>query len=114
MMLVKCASCLALVSLLGLTTNPLPGCEVPASVVTAKAPIYPLAMRGLGFAGEVLVEVTIDATGALTGEDVFRSSGYPSMDRAALMAAKESTYAAGKHLCKPRGGSYIFRAKFGR
>jgi TonB family protein len=58
------------------------------------------------------VRVTLDAAGHVTGTDIYRSTNDGRMDHAALVAARESTYAPAVVECIPVGGSYIFRVEF--
>jgi protein TonB len=59
--------------------RPLPG--------TAMQPPYPMAARALGEEGAVIISVTIDETGRVTGASVLRSSGHERLDAAALAQA---------------------------
>lgn len=60
----------------------------------------------------VLVEIVVTPTGAGTAEHIFRSSGNPLIDMAALRAARESSYAPRIISCVAVTGSYLFRARF--
>lgn len=55
-------------------------------------PSYPAAARAAGQAGRVLIIVNVNALGRATGAQVYKSSGHPSLDQAALSAARASTY----------------------
>ena len=55
-------------------------------------PAYPSAARTAGQAGNVLLMVNINALGQCTGANVYKSSGYPSLDQAALAAARASSF----------------------
>jgi hypothetical protein len=43
---------------------------------------------------------------------IYRSADDPQLDRAALAAARGSTYAPALVDCSPAGGSYLFRVEF--
>lgn len=96
-----------------LTVAPVGGtpCNHEASVTHAAAPIYPdpsIWLRG----AYVLVQVSLDATGALSDASVVSSSGYDLFDGAALTAAQDSTYSPQVVNCKPTAGKYAFRVEF--
>jgi TonB family protein len=55
-------------------------------------PDYPLFARERGITGTVIIEVTIGAGGSLVDAHVYKSSGSPLLDDAALKAAQLSTY----------------------
>jgi protein TonB len=55
-------------------------------------PAYPAAARAAKQSGRVLVVVQVNALGKATGASVYRSSGFPSLDQAALAAARASSY----------------------
>jgi len=55
-------------------------------------PSYPDMCAQQGEAGTAIVEVTIGPDGAVTAAWMGQSSGFDCLDRAALQAAKESTY----------------------
>jgi TonB family protein len=77
------------------------------------APDYPDSARDLGLGPvTVLVEVTVSPSGALTDANVYKSSGNSAIDREALRAAHQSTYAPKLVNCSPTSGQYLFRAEF--
>lgn len=51
---------------------------------------YPAFARQLGQQGTVLVAVRIDRDGHLLGAEILSSSGYPSLDKAALAAVRKA------------------------
>jgi protein TonB len=55
-------------------------------------PSYPGAARAAGQAGRVLIVVNVNALGRATGARIYKSSGYASLDQAALSAARASTF----------------------
>jgi len=57
-------------------------------VGTHTTPDYPLLDARLGHEGNVLLKLSINEWGAVTGAQVERSSGYESLDRAAASWVK--------------------------
>jgi periplasmic protein TonB len=64
---------------------------VSARFVHRVDPIYPQETVDGGVEGTVIILLTIGPDG-VSEVRVWESSGYPALDRAALQAAKESTY----------------------
>lgn len=62
--------------------------QAAAGPTYTPAPAYPASELAAGHAGVVMVELVMDAQGAVTAAAVARSSGYPALDAAALAAAK--------------------------
>lgn len=56
------------------------------------APAYPSAARTAKQTGRVLVVVKVNALGQVISASIYRSSGFPSLDQAALVAARASSY----------------------
>lgn len=96
--------------------TPAPACANPnrdASVTNAVPPDYPDSARDINLGPvTVLVQVTLDANGALVSTKIAQSSDNAAIDQAAVRAARESTYAARLVNCEPTAGDYIFRADF--
>jgi TonB family protein len=96
--------------------TPKPACANPnveATVTNPVQPDYPESARDLGLgAVSVEVEVTVSASGNLSGATVYKSSNNMSIDQAALRAARQSTYSPKLVDCQPTNGSYIFKADF--
>ncbi|HLX26442.1 MAG TPA: TonB family protein [Candidatus Cybelea sp.] len=59
-----------------------------------------------------IVAVTVGANGKPTAAKVYRSSGYPSVDRAVVIAAQKSKYSPKVVDCAPVQSTYLFRADF--
>lgn len=98
------------------TPSPKPACEDPhvqASLAKMGEIDYPESQRELGITGVVDVEVTLTATGAVAGVSIYRSSGHPPLDQAALRVAQSSTYAPEEVDCKDVPGSYLMHVTFG-
>ncbi len=55
-------------------------------------PNYPMDARDQGATGSVRIKITLDATGSITGTSLLQSSGSSPLDRAALYAARQTTY----------------------
>jgi protein TonB len=72
--------------------EPQPGDRTHASWRNRVVPAYPPSARAAKQSGRGLVVVRINALGEATGASVYRSSGVPSLDQAALAAARASTY----------------------
>ncbi len=73
---------------------PPPKPEEPRIVTEAKIlkqvqPEYPEAAKKMGLKGMVIVRVLVDKNGRVIDARVLKSSGYPILDEAALMASKE-------------------------
>ena len=59
----------------------------------------------------VVVEVVIDGDGTVLGASVSKSSGSEKLDRAAIIAARKSTYSPRIVDCDPTRSSYLFRVR---
>ena len=62
---------------------PVPDTPVSGVAGTHTIPDYPSVARRLGQQGSVRLDLTISATGDVTGANVVQSSGFPELDRAA-------------------------------
>lgn len=85
---------------------------VVATVTKAEQPDYPISLRNDPPAGVSVIYVAVDSAGRLADAWIFKSSGYPSMDYEALIAARRSQYAPPISYCRPVGGTYLFQADF--
>ncbi|MGA7747283.1 MAG: energy transducer TonB [Candidatus Aquilonibacter sp.] len=84
-----------------------------ATIVKPVAPEYPMAERSAGLGTiNVLVIVSVDASGSAVGAKVGRSSGFADFDEATMRAALASTYKPAIVNCAPASGTYPFRAQF--
>ncbi|MBV8331825.1 MAG: TonB family protein [Candidatus Eremiobacteraeota bacterium] len=93
--------------------TPAPACSQPyvaARTIDAVAPSTPDDAAGLQ--GTAEIQVSLDAAGRVTDVRVYRSTGSMSLDRAAMNAARRSTYAPQIVDCQPAGGTYLFRVDF--
>jgi TonB family protein len=92
---------------------PRPACSVPnapAHTLSAAMPQTPDGVEGLPATAEV--QVTLDTTGRVTDLRIYRSAYNQQLDRAAIAAAKASTYAPALVDCLPSGGTYLFTVEF--
>ncbi|MEO8182235.1 MAG: energy transducer TonB [Deltaproteobacteria bacterium] len=55
-------------------------------------PAYPATLKAQGIEGDVLLRVSIDASGLVTGVSIVQSSGHADFDRAAQQAAREERF----------------------
>ena len=98
------------------TPTPKPVCANPnadaAIKGTAVEPDYPDVAREQGATGTTQVKVTLDAVGSVTEATVYKSAGNPSLDQAAVKAARATAYVPEIVNCVKTAGSYIFRADF--
>src|SRR5579875_3547211 len=67
-------------------------------------PKYPIEALRQGHQGEVILDVTIDASGNVLDVKVEKSSGYRELDRAAVEAARKWRFNPGLKNGKPVGG----------
>lgn len=92
---------------------PRPACSVPnapAHTINAAMPDTPDGVLGLPATAQV--QVTLDAAGRVTDLRIYRSAYNQQLDRAAIAAARTSTYAPALVDCLPAGGTYLFTVEF--
>jgi protein TonB len=97
------------------TPTPKPACAQPhvdATTTNPVTPDTPEMAKQQGATGTVQVKVSLSPTGSIVSATVYKSSGFPSLDQAALQAAKQSAYAPEIDNCMKVAGDYIFRADF--
>lgn len=95
------------------TEPPKPACSVhdtPASVSNVVSPETPESADGQG--GTAQVRVSLASSGAVVGVAIYKSTGNMLLDRAALRAARVSTYRAETRDCAQVGGDYLFTVDF--
>lgn len=98
-----------------LAATPKPTCAQPHLDATTTNPVVPdtpETAREQGATGTVQVKVSLSATGSVLSATVYKSSGSPLLDEAALQAAQQSAYAPEIDDCIKVSGAYIFRADF--
>lgn len=82
-------------------------------MVNGVTPEYPEAAREANLGPvTVIVRITLSASASVLAADVLQSSGNSSIDRAALSAARQSSYSPKIENCSPVEGTYSFRANF--
>ncbi|MDQ2871559.1 MAG: energy transducer TonB [Candidatus Eremiobacteraeota bacterium] len=97
------------------TASPKPSCTAPdveAKTLVPVAPDEPQAASDQGLTGSVQIEVLLGTSGLVRDASVYRSSGSPLLDQAALRAARASTYAPEQRDCHAIPGAYLFTAEF--
>lgn len=95
------------------TPSPSPACSNPYVQAHVIDPISPdVPEDAAGIAATAQVQVTLDDRGRVTDAHIYASSGTMSLDRAAVLAARRSTYAPQVVDCQPTGGSYLFKVDF--
>lgn len=90
-------------------------CETPnvsAGTIYGATPETPSVARVMHLTGTTYVQVDLEADGSIANTSVSKSSGTPLLDRAALQAARESTFRPEIRGCAPVAGSYIFVVDF--
>lgn len=85
---------------------------VPAAITDAQPADLPTIAAEQNVTGITSVRVALDASGRLTSTSVLESSGNRWLDRAALQAARSSTYHAESRDCARVGGEYAFVVDF--
>lgn len=63
--------------------------QLPRGVATNQAPVYPREAQLAGHQGRVVLWIRIDATGRVARVHVHKSSGFESIDNAAMAAVRE-------------------------
>lgn len=95
------------------TPSPAPACSNPYVQAHVIDPISPdVPEDAAGIAATAQVQVTLDDRGQVTDAHIYTSTGTMSLDRAAVLAARRSTYAPQVVDCQPAGGSYLFKVDF--
>jgi periplasmic protein TonB len=83
-----------------------------AVVTTPSPPDIPVNVRAQAASGVALVDVHLDAQGAVTDAKVSQSTGNPSLDLVAVGMARDAQYSPATHACKPVASTYTFSVKF--
>jgi TonB family protein len=93
--------------------EPKPACSQPFAEARVVEPMQPVVPDDTeAFEGIAQIAVTLDASGHVTNATIYRSTTDARYDRAAVVAARESTYAPAIDNCLPVGGTYLFRVDF--
>jgi TonB family protein len=96
------------------TPVPTPACarpQVPPATITAVAPDVPEIARQQGIQGRVQVKVDLDQNSHVTGVSIY-SSPNPLLNKAAMDAAKQSTFRTEVQNCQPIASSYLYIVDF--
>jgi protein TonB len=97
------------------TDAPGPACSNPnieAKTINAVSPDRTASGFDAGTNATAMIKVDLDADGRVTGVSVYASTGSMELDRAAMDAARESTYAPEMRDCQDVSGSYLFKVEF--
>lgn len=97
------------------TDAPGPACSAPnveAKTITAISPDRTASEFDAGTNATAMIKVDLDATGSVIGVSIYASTGSMELDRAAMDAARESTYAPEMRDCQAVPGSYLFKVEF--
>ena len=98
------------------TPTPKPACADPfreATMTNGVSPEYPESAKEQGLGPvTVIVKITLSPSASVDSSSVLQSSGNMAIDQAALLAARQSSYAPKLSDCKPVEGTYSFRANF--
>jgi len=70
--------------------------EVKPKPISIPKPEYPELARKAGIEGKVIVEAIVDTDGSVIGAKIFKSSGNPMLDEAAIAAARRSKFTPAK------------------
>ncbi len=97
------------------TQEPGPACSDPnveAKTINAVSPERTASDFDANANATAMIKVDLDASGTVTGVSVYASTGSMELDRAALDAARASTYSPEIRGCQPVPGSYLFKVEF--
>ena len=86
--------------------------DVSAATAYAAPAALPEIATALNVNGTTYVRVDLDAGGGVRETSVWRSSGVPLLDRAAVKAAQESRFQPEIRNCAPVAGTYLFVVEF--
>jgi protein TonB len=86
--------------------------DVDARLARPANPVRPTLAVAQGATGTALVEIKLSPSGTVLAARVAKSTGNAALDRAALEAARQSTFAPAIHQCEPTGGSYRLSVEF--
>jgi hypothetical protein len=87
-------------------------CNRPAAIDGEMYVDVPEIASLQGVTGTSLVRIDLTATGALSGEALFETSGNPWLDGAALQSPRMARFIPEVANCVPVGGSYLYEVAF--
>ena len=95
-------------------TVPPPSCAHPNVAAHVTHVVPPDVPQDLAQAiqSTASIAVTLSAAGSVLGTSVYSSAGLFPLDRAAMAAARASTYTPSVRNCVPIGGTYLFTVTF--
>lgn len=70
--------------------------EIKPKPLVIPKPDYPELARRAGMEGKVIVEAIVDVDGSVIDAKIFKSSGIPILDEAAIVAARRSKFTPAK------------------
>jgi periplasmic protein TonB len=93
-----------------------PGCAQPnadaAVVATPSPPDIPVSVRAQATSGVALVDVTLNAQGAVSDAKISQSTGNQSLDLVAVGMARNAQYSPATRACKAVASTYTLSVKF--
>lgn len=95
--------------------TPKVSCAVPnaeAQATNKYQPETPEIAKQAGATGTAEVQVSLSASGSVTGASIIKTTGNSALDEEAKKAARQSTYAPKKENCVPVAGDYKFVVEF--
>jgi protein TonB len=95
-----------------IASKPCPAEPHDAVVTQAVTPDRPQAAIDEDAVGRVVVEVQLARDGSVVHAGVHTTSGFASLDRAAVDAAAHARYAPASDGCEPIAGSYLYVVEF--
>jgi TonB family protein len=97
------------------SATPIATCDVPnvsAATVYGAQPETPVLATTMQLTGTAYVRVDLDAAGNVQNASIAKSSGAYILDRAAINAAKQSSFRPELRDCAPVAGTYLFVVDF--
>ncbi len=85
---------------------------VDLRTVHVLSPVYPNSARLSGITGSAVIEIFVSDENEVHGASIYKSSGNPDLDQAAILAAIGTTYMAEVFDCQRIPGNYLFRGDF--
>ena len=106
------ASAHATENAVGVVFNSCNVAHADAAIAQTSLPEYPDAARQSGAHGTAYVLLDLAPTGSLVSASILRSSGSRTLDRAAISAARLTSYKTEIRDCAPVGGRYVLAVEF--
>lgn len=80
--------------------------------ISTRIPVYPYAAKKRGEQGLVLVRVRVNESGKVESSTLYRSSGHPDLDQAAVACVWKWSFAPGQSGGRPVESSAVVRVAF--